>query len=114
MPTVAGTGRALRDSPFGKIAILAVVLLAALLVSKSCGKTDPGVSQERAIEIAKGAVDFTPDRVQVRLMKRGLKSQEHWAVSLSTLGPKDELENVTVIVVDGDTGEIVEIRKQAG
>jgi hypothetical protein len=110
LPGAAGTARGLRDRPLGKIAILVAILVAALLVAKSCGKTDPELTKEEAIEVAKGAIDYEPECVFVRLIKRGFQSRETWAVSLSKpSGPDTSLVNV--IQVDGDTGQVVEVRK---
>lgn len=111
MPSSEETVRALRDRPLGKALILVVVLVAAFLVSRSCGATNTDVSQEQAIAIAKEQVDFAPNNVMVRLLKRGLQSRTFWAVSLSIEQPDATLENVTVVVVDADTGEVTEIRK---
>ena len=111
MPTAAGTPRGLRDRPVGKVLLLAAVLAAAFLVSKSCGSSENAVSQERAKEIARTAVDFEPDRVGVRYLKRGLQSRGFWAVSLSRVNEAGELVQTTVVVVDGQTGRIEEIRK---
>lgn len=110
MPSVGETGRALRDRPLGKALILVVALLAAVLVARSCARADLDVSKDEAIAIAKGAVEFEPDVVQVRILKRGLQSTAHWAVSLSTKEPDGSLSNVTVVVIHASTGEIAEIR----
>ncbi|MCC6221922.1 MAG: hypothetical protein IT201_00320 [Thermoleophilia bacterium] len=110
MPSVGETGRALRDRPLGKALILAVTLLAAVLVARSCARADLDVSKDEAIAIATGAVEFEPDVVQVRIIKRGLQSDAFWAVSLSTRRPDDSLANVTVVVIDARSGEIAEIR----
>jgi hypothetical protein len=104
--------RAFRDRPLGRLAILAVVLIVALLVAKTCGATETDISQEQAIVIARDAVDYTPNNEMVRLLKRGLSSEEFWAVSLSIKQSDGTLENVTVVVVDAHSGEIVEIRKE--
>jgi hypothetical protein len=40
-----------------------------------------------------------------------VQSRPSWAVSLSTENPQGELERVTVVVVDGITGEIQEVRE---
>ena len=110
MPGGAGTARGLRDSPLGKIAILVAILAAALLVAKSCGKTDPELSKEEAIAVAKDAIEFQPECVFVRLIKRGFQSRETWAVSLSKpSGPDTSLVNV--VQVDGDTGQVVEVKQ---
>lgn len=111
MPTVAEAARGLRDRPFGRLLILALVLVAALLVARSCGKTATKVSQEQAIAIAEEQVDFVPNNVMVRLLKRGLNSREYWAVSLSIKQPDGALADLTVVVVDGDTGKVTEIRR---
>jgi len=113
LPSSEETARGLRDRPLGKALILVVVLVAALLVSRSCGATNTDVSQDEAIAIAKEHVDFTPNNAMVRLLKRGLQSKPFWAVSLSIKQPDATLENVTVVVVDANTGEVAEIRKSS-
>lgn len=105
-PSTAGTRRGLRDSPWGKAAILAAVLVAALLVARSCGATETPVSKDEAVEIARGEVDFAPDRVQVRLIKRGIQSNEFWLVGLA----RGEVEAVNV-VIDARTGAVTEVRR---
>lgn len=110
MPTAAVTRRALRDSPLGKVALLVAVLAAAYLATQSCASRDTAVSKEEAVEIAKRAVDYEPDRVMTRFVPRGFKSRPNWAVSLSTTDADGDLERVTVVVVDGRTGKIVEMR----
>ena len=114
MPTAAGIPRGLSDRPIGKVLLLLAVLAAAFLVSKSCGSSENAVSQERAKEIARSAIDFEPDRVGVRYLKRGFQSRGYWAVSLSRENGAGELIQTTVVVVDGETGRIEEIRKGSG
>ena len=114
MPTDAPKARGLRDSPLGKAAILAVVLLAAFAVARSCGSRDTEVSKEEAAEIARREIDYEPDRVLTRFVPRGIHSRPAWAVSLSTVAASGELDRVTVVVVDGHTGRVVEIRRQRG
>jgi hypothetical protein len=87
-----------------------LVLLAAFLVSRSCGSSETDVSKEEAVEIARDEVDFAPERTQVRYLKRGLQSQAFWAVSLSTLDEAGLPDRVVVVVVDATTGEVDEIR----
>ena len=113
MPSVGGTGRALRDRPLGKALILIAVLVMAVLVSKSCGKTETKVSQDQAIAIAKEQVTFTPNNVMVRVLKRGFNSRPFWAVSLSVKLPDGQLENVTVVLIDASTGDVTEVRRSS-
>ncbi len=110
MPTVAATRRGLRDRPLGKVAILIAILSAAFLVSRSCGSSGTAVSQDEAQAIAREAIDYEPDRVLVRYLQRGVRPRSFWAVSLQTLDAAGEIDRLTVVVVDAQTGEIDEIR----
>lgn len=85
------------------------MLLLAFLVSRSCGAAQKDVSQSRAIEIAKTAVAFAPDRVQIRYVKRGFQSRGFWAVSLVTLNGSGVIVRTAVVLVDASTGKIAEI-----
>ena len=83
------------------------LLLVALLVSRSCGSSDRQVSQERAVSIAREATPFEPDKVQVRLVQRGIPPRAVWAVSLYDVDRNDSPTRVNVVLVDGRTGAIV-------
>jgi hypothetical protein len=109
----AGDRRGLRDRPLGRIAILLAVLLAAFAASRSCASPDTRISQEEAVAIAKKQIDYVPEKVQVRFLKRGFQSRSFWAVSLSTVGADGRLERVTVVVVDARSGAVDEIRRQS-
>ena len=104
-------GPSLRDRPLFRVAVLLLVLLLAFLASRSCASRDTEVSKEEAIEIAREQIDYEPDRIGVRFLPRGFQSRPTWAVSLSTVNAQDELTRVTVVVVDGETGEILEVRE---
>jgi hypothetical protein len=108
----AGSGRGLRDRPLGKVALLLAVLLLAFLASRSCASRETEISRDEAVEIARGEIDFEPDRVAVRFVPRGVQSRPSWAVSLSTEDAEGVLERVTVVVVDGQTGDVAEVREQ--
>ena len=112
MPSVARARRALRHGALGKAALLAAVLLAALVSSRSCGSSETAVPHREAIEIAKDEVDYEPDRAVVRLLKRGLGSDEYWVVSLSTYDSSGGLDRSTVVIVDAQTGEVDEVRQE--
>jgi hypothetical protein len=111
-PTDAGSGRGLRSRPLGKVALLLAVLLVAFLASRSCASRDTEISRDEAVEIAREEIDFEPDRVAVRFVPRGVQSRPSWAVSLSTEDAEGALERVTVVVVDGRTGAVAEVREQ--
>jgi hypothetical protein len=104
--------RPFRDRPLGRIVILLVVLAVALLALKTCASRDTDVSQDEAIEIAREEIDFEPDRTMVRFLPRGVDSRPFWAVSFSLLDAAGNPERITVVLVDGTTGEVEEIRRQ--
>lgn len=94
------------------MAILLLVLLVAFLATKSCASRDLEVSKDEAVEIARREIDFRPDRVGVRFIPRGVQSRPFWAVSLSRRDADGNLDRVTVVVVNAETGEIAEIRRE--
>jgi hypothetical protein len=93
-----------------RIAFLAVVLLAALLVARTCGSSEPTVSQEEAIEIAKRQVDFEPQQVQIRNVPRGIEGRRSWAVSLYT-GTISSPGTCRVVEIDARSGRVAAIKK---
>lgn len=104
--TGATRTRGLRDRPLGRILLLAGILLAAFAVSRSCGSTDQEVTKDEAIEIARNAVDLTPDHVQIRFVQRGIPPRGYWAVSLYTVDAEDRPQRVRLLLVDAATGEV--------
>ena len=110
MRSVAGTRRGLRDTPLGRVALLAAVLLAAFLVAQSCGSSAPGVSQERAIEIARGAIDFDAASVQVRNLPTGVQGKRSWAVSLYN-GTVERPTRCRLVQLDADTDRVEAVKR---
>jgi Peptidase propeptide and YPEB domain len=90
--------------------MLAVVLLAAVLVARTCGSSQPTVSQEEAVEIAKRQVDFEPRGVQIRNVPRGIEGRRSWAVSLYT-GTISSPGTCWVVEIDAQSGRVAAIRK---
>ena len=88
------------------------MLLVAFFVARACGSGELDVDEQEAIAIARRAIDFTPENVQVRLVRRGVRSRAFWAVSLSTRSAAGTFENVTVVVVDARTGRIDEVHRE--
>jgi hypothetical protein len=59
-PGAPARRRDLRDSLWGKLLILATVLLVALLASRSCAANDDGVTQDEAVALAIAKASFEP------------------------------------------------------
>lgn len=108
MPSIAaGT---LRDHALFKVGAVVVVLLVAFLVSRSCGRVGDEISQDQAVEIAKGRVDFEPEQFQVRLFKKGVNSRPYWGVSLYN-GPRTQPTRCRVVQVDAVTGRVAAVSR---
>jgi hypothetical protein len=91
--------------------MLMAVLLAAFLVSRGCASSGTNVSQEEAIEIARKQLDFRPRCVQVRYLRRGLKSTPVWAVSLWTL-KRGQFDRVAIVLVATRDGRVISVTPQ--
>lgn len=97
----------LRDSTLGRLAILAIVLLIALLATRSCTGRDSELSQAEATEIAAKEAAFDADGTQVRYVQQGIPPRGTWIVSFYT-GQANDPTRVQTILVDAQTGEIVQ------
>jgi hypothetical protein len=102
--------RGLRDHPFGKVLLLALVLVAALVVARTCGSNNQEISQEEAIEIAKQQASFEPcpqvQCVQIRYVPRGIPVRGYWGVVLSDELDSDGGPNRTEsFLIDVQTGK---------
>jgi hypothetical protein len=84
--------------------MLLAVLLLAFLATKTCAAQDDEVSFEEAEAIAREEVDFEPEQVLVRAVKRGLDSHLFWAVSLSTTNDAGIMVACATVEVDAETG----------
>jgi hypothetical protein len=106
MPSIAaGT---LRDRPLFKVGAVLLVLLAAFLVSRSCGAVGNEISQDQAVAIARGEIDFEASQFQIRLFKRGIDSHPYWAVSLYN-GPRTAPTQCRFIQVDAVSGDVAAV-----
>ena len=90
--------------------MLAAVLLGAVVIARTCGETSTDISQERAVEIATGEVDFQPTDHQIRLLKQGVQSHEVWLVGLERTGSDGALANATTVLVDANTGDVLQVQ----
>jgi hypothetical protein len=109
LSTDAGTEleprKTLRDRPLGRIAIVLAVFVLAFFATKTCAARGDEVSFEEAEAIARGEVDFEPEKVVVRGVQRGLDAHLFWAVSLSTTNAAGFREDCATVLVDAETGE---------
>ncbi|HEX2109970.1 MAG TPA: PepSY domain-containing protein [Gaiellaceae bacterium] len=112
MPSTDAAARSFRESPWAKAAILVAVLIVAFGVSRSCGSSAGAVSQEEAVEIARGEIDYQPDGINVRNFPRGIPPRRLWAVKLYT-GTQSDPGRMTEVVIDAETGDVLSVRREA-
>jgi hypothetical protein len=98
--------RDLRDRPLFRVAVLVAVLTLAFLYVKGCGAQGRQISSERAVELARAELTFTPDKHQVRLVQQGVPAHAYWGVSFVKVDADGRPERVQVFLVDAKTGEV--------
>ncbi|MCI0633925.1 MAG: PepSY domain-containing protein [Actinobacteria bacterium] len=91
--------------------LLGLILLAALLVARTCGSHRQEVSREEAIEIATNEAGFTPctERgcVITRAVQRGIPTRLVWIVGLAeSLDEDGRPVRFANFLVDARTGEV--------
>lgn len=88
-------------------AVLAIVALTGIFSARR------GLQIEKhdAIAIAHEAIDFEPERTNIRLVRQGIGGTAVWAVSFSIPagGDASGFERITTVLVHAGTGEVLEV-----
>jgi hypothetical protein len=92
---------------------MAALLGLALLLSRGLRATDPDVSKDDAVKIARSRVDFTPEGHNVRFIRRGIPPRPFWAVSYWIRRPEGGYSRITLVLVDASSGRVAEVRRVA-
>jgi hypothetical protein len=96
-----------------RAAVIAAVLVVAFVASQTCQKSSIRLDKDQAIAKAKGQVDFTPKRTQIRLLNQGIPSKPYWIVSLSRPGKrKGTFSALAVIRINANTGRVETVEQQ--
>ncbi len=104
----APRSRDLRDSTFGRVAIIVAVLAVAGLSAKSCrGGGGDKLTREEAVAAAEAVAIVKGDNVLVRYLNQGIPPRGTWIVSFYT-GPPRHPTTAQTVLVDAETGEIVD------
>lgn len=111
MRTVGETARALRDRPLGRIFVLGGVVLAAVVVSRSCQRNYVRLTPDAAVAIAQKEIDFRPEGHSVRIVQRGIPPKRYWAVSfwIRDSQAKGGYSKLTVVLVDANRGTVTNV-----
>ena len=84
------------------------ILVLAFIVARTCGRVGDNVSQEKAVAIARDAIDFDAEHHQIRLFKKGLDSHPYWGVSLYN-GDRSHPTRCQVVQVDAESGVVAAV-----
>jgi hypothetical protein len=87
------------------------IVAVALLLTRGLDRGGAQISEERAIQIGRPYVDFTPEGHNIRLVRRGIPPRPFWAVSFWIKDAAGKPTRVTVVVVNADTGDVTEVKK---
>ena len=88
------------------IVLIALLFVAAFVVSRSCQEREVAIGKDRAVEIARDQIDYEPQRVAVRFMRRGVPSRGYWAVSMPGT------DRVTTVVISASSGQVIEVNRE--
>jgi hypothetical protein len=110
-PAEPAPRRDLRDSRWGKVALLLAVLFLAFLVSRSCANQSQEITQDEAVELAKEHAAFEPcaEEIcqQVRFLQQGIPPRPYWAVVLSEhIDAQGRPTRVQSFLVNAQTGAV--------
>jgi hypothetical protein len=86
------------------------LLLIGLTLTRFTGHGGQQVSEERAVDIARPQVDFTPEGHNIRLVRQGIPPRAVWAISFWIKNRQGTPTQLTVVLVDASTGHIDSVR----
>ncbi len=93
--------------------MIAAVLVVAFVAAQTCQKSQIRLDKNQAIAKAEAAVDFTPERTQVRLLRQGLNSKPYWIVSLSRPGrTRGTFSALATVRINANTGKVETVNQQ--
>jgi hypothetical protein len=87
------------------------LLAIGLVLTRVLGKTRPSVSKTEAVQIARPKVDFRPEGHTIRLLRRGIPSRPYWVISFWIHKRAGGYKRVTIVLVDSNSGRIVEVKR---
>ena len=93
--------------------MIATVLVVAFVAANTCQKASIRLDKNQAIAKAETQVSFTPQRVQIRLVRQGITSRPYWMVSLSRPGrTPGSFADLAVVRINANTGKVEGINRE--
>jgi hypothetical protein len=91
------------------LGVVAALLLAAFVASRTLQREGQRVDQRQAIVIAEKAAGIDADQKVVRFLRTGVKERSHWAVALSVRQPDGSLKLRATVLIDATNGQVVQL-----
>lgn len=110
MPTDAERAPGPRLQRPGALVFVIALGVAIFFVARGCQSEGIDLSQEEALAIARQQIEYVPDQEQIRILRRGISSKPHWVVGFERRDESGDSTDVTTVVIDAETGEVVEVR----
>jgi hypothetical protein len=89
-----------------------VALLAlGLVLTRVLGRTTPKLSKADAVGVARPNVDFKPQGYNIRLVRQGVPPRPVWAVSFWIRKAGGGFSRITVVLVNANSGQIIQVRR---
>jgi hypothetical protein len=93
--------------------VIGCVLIVAFVAANTCQKSSIRLDKNQAIAKAETQVEFSPQRVQIRLVRQGITSRPFWMVSLSRPGQKPgTFTDLAVVRINANTGKVEGINRE--
>jgi hypothetical protein len=106
-----GYAARLRRVTWPRVLFMVGLIAVGLVLTRALGRQRPHVKEAEAVAIARQKIDFKPQGHTIRLVQRGIPPHAFWAVSFWIRRTGGGYKRVTVVLVDGGNGRVVEVRR---
>ncbi|HDH03802.1 MAG TPA: hypothetical protein ENH15_06110 [Actinobacteria bacterium] len=94
--------------PARSLIVFGIVLVSLAMSGLLTAQQSVTISSEEAIEIARPEIDFEPEQIAVRLVRKGFRLRGVWAVSFTIPGA-DGFERLSTVQLDANSGTVLEV-----
>jgi hypothetical protein len=96
---------------WSRVAFMAGLLALGLVLTRVLGTTNTKVSKGDAIAVARTKVDFKPQGHNIRLLRQGIPPRPVWAVSFWIRKAGGGFSRITVVLVNANSGQVIQVRR---
>ncbi|HEY7003453.1 MAG TPA: hypothetical protein VH281_04175 [Gaiellaceae bacterium] len=89
---------------------MVALIVIGLLLTRVAGRGQQKISDDRAVEIARPYVHFTPEGHNIRFLRRGIPPRAFWAVSFWIKDSQGDPTRVTLVLIDAETGRVDSVK----